>query len=98
MIQDLSGFSTRLMKDLNRGSVILKLELALFAADANRPMKVKALPYWDQSLDSEDPVGRSGFPRGPWARTISPMRVLKLSIHVICFHHESFAVPTPLLA
>ena len=75
-IQDLSGFSTRLMKDLNRGSVILKLELALFAADANRPMKVKALPYWDQSLDSEDPVGRSGFPRGPWARTISPTMLL----------------------
>lgn len=38
--------------------VILKLELALLAADANRPMKVKAIPYWDQSLDSSaDPVG-----------------------------------------
>lgn len=38
--------------------VILKMELALLAADANRPMKVRAIPYWDQSLDSEDPVGK----------------------------------------
>ena len=40
--------------------MILKLELALFAADANRPMKVKAIPYWDQSLDSDHPEGRWG--------------------------------------
>ncbi|CAK9005252.1 unnamed protein product [Durusdinium trenchii] len=38
--------------------VILKMELALMAADTNRPIQVTAIPYWDQSLDSEDPIGR----------------------------------------
>ena len=38
------------------------MELALFAADTNRPMKLKAIPYWDQSLDSEEPVGRLDGP------------------------------------
>eukprot|EP00913_Durusdinium_trenchii_P011469 g10768.t1 len=47
-------------KELNQGvrMVILKMELALMAADTNRPIQVTAIPYWDQSLDSEDPIGR----------------------------------------
>lgn len=44
--------------------VILKMELALMAADTNRPIQVTAIPYWDQSLDSEDPIGRRGEWRG----------------------------------
>ena len=57
--------SKRYISDyLGKIGILRKMELALMAADTNRPIKVKAIPYWDQSLDSEDPVGRSG--RAGW--------------------------------